>query len=79
MKLRTTLLAALAVAVPAFAPLSAQAGILHKHPGMTGLAAGMAAHHMAKAHGHGFMHRHPMMTGMAAGMAAHHMAKKHMK
>ena len=78
MKLRNTLLAAVALAVPVFAQTPAQAGFMHKHPTMTGMAAGMAAHHMAKTHGHGMMHKHPMMTGMAAGMAAHHMAKKHM-
>ena len=78
MKLRTLFLAALALAAPVFVQAPAQAGIMHKHPTMTGMAAGMAAHHMAKKHGHGMMHRHPMITGMAAGMAAHHMAKKHM-
>ena len=78
MTVRNTLLAALALATPAFLVAPVQASIFHKHPTMTGVAAGMAAHHMAKSHGHGFMHRHPMMTGVAAGMAAHHMAKKHM-
>lgn len=56
----------------------AQAGILHRHPGAAGLAAGLAAHHMAKhSHGHGMMHRHPMLTGIAAAAATHHMLKKH--
>jgi hypothetical protein len=79
MKLCNTVLAAIALAVPVFIQAPAQASIFHKHPTMTGAAAGLAAHHMAKTHGHGFMHRHPMMTGMAAGLAAHHIAKKHMK
>ena len=76
--------AALTLAVSVSSPVMAQGtmthkagGMMHRHPMMTGMAAGMAAHHMAKhAHG-GMMHRHPMMTGMAAGMMAHHMAKKH--
>lgn len=79
MKLRNALLAALALATPAFFVAPVQASIFHKHPTMTGIAAGIAAHHEAKVHGHGVMHRHPIMTGMAAAMAAHHMAKKHMK
>jgi len=66
---------ALAASTAFVAP--AQAGLLHKHPTATGVAAGLAAHHMAKhAHG-GFMHRHPVMTGVGAGMIAHHMAKHH--
>lgn len=71
------LAAALALAAPAVFTAPANAGILHRHPIAASLAAGMAAHHMAKhAHG-GMMHRHPMMTGVAAGMAAHHMLKHH--
>jgi hypothetical protein len=79
MTFRNALLAALALATPAFLLAPAQASMIHKHPKMTGIAAGMVAHHEAKKHGHGFMHKHPMMTGMAAGLAAHHMAKKHGK
>jgi hypothetical protein len=79
MKLCSTLLAALALATPAFFAAPVQAGILHKHPVITGIAAGVAAHHLAKKHGHGVLHHHPVMTGIAAGVAAHHLAKTHHK
>lgn len=76
-----TAIAAVSACTPALFSAPTQANIFKKHPMMTGIAAGMAAHHMAKhsrMHGHhGMMARHPMMTGMAAGMMAHHMAKKH--
>ena len=71
------LAATLALTAPALFTTPASAGILHRHPKAAGLAAGLAAHHMAKhAHG-GIMHRHPMMTGIAAGMATHHVLKHH--
>ncbi len=77
--------AALAL-VPAVAALCAtafsapaQAGILNRHHKAAGLAAGLAAHHMAKTHGHGMMHRHPIMTGIVAGGVANHMLKHHRK
>lgn len=78
----TVLAAAGALLIPAFFAAPTQAkGLLHRHPGAAGLAAGLAAHHMAKksaAHGgHGMMARHPKATGVVAGMAAHHMLKKH--
>lgn len=64
--------AATSLAVPA------QAGILNRHHKAAGLAAGLAAHHMAKhSHGNGMMHRHPVLTGIVAGAAANHMLKKH--
>lgn len=76
-RVSSTLTAAIVVAASAISLLPAQAGVLHNHPTATGIAAGIAAHHMAKhAHG-GMMHRHPMMTGLAAGAVAHHMAKHH--
>lgn len=71
--------AILALAVPAFIAAPTQASIFHHHPGATGVAAAVVAHHMAKHHGHGFMHRHPMATAVGAGMLAHHMAKHHMR
>ena len=70
--------AALALGATAFVTTPAQAGFMHHHPGMTGVGAAMAAHHMAKHHGHGFMHHHPMATAVGAGLLAHHMAKHHM-
>jgi hypothetical protein len=79
MNLRLTLLAAAALAAPAFMAAPVQANILHKHPALTGIAAGIAAHHEAKAHGHGILHKHPILTGIGAGLAAHHIAKHDMK
>ncbi len=69
-----------ALIVPALFAAPAQAGILHKHPKAAGIAAGLAAHHMAKKSAskghHGVMARHPKATGLAAGLAAHHALKK---
>ena len=75
-------LSALLVLAPVLLTGSVQAkNILQKHPTASGVAAGVAAHHMAKksaAHGgHGLMARHPVATGVVAGAAAHHMLKKH--
>ena len=75
----TVLSATLAVGATAFVSTPAQAGILHRHPKMAGVGAAIAAHHIAKHHGHGFMHRHPTMTAVGAGLAAHHIAKHHMR
>jgi len=69
--------ATLAVGATAFVSTPAQAGFLHRHPGMAGVGAAVAAHHIAKHHGHGILHRHPMATAVGAGMIAHHMAKHH--
>ncbi len=84
--------AALALTAPAFvsSPALAQAApkkpnMMQRHPKATGVAAGLAAHHMAKKGAKGkmaqgkkpnMMQRHPKATGVAAGLAAHHMAKK---
>lgn len=68
---------AAAMLTPAIIAGPAQAGFLHHHHKMAGIAAGLAAHHMAKhSGGHGFMHRHPIMTGLAAGAATNHMLKR---
>ena len=69
--------ATLAVGATAFVSTPAQAGFLHRHPGMAGVGAAVAAHHIAKHHGHGVLHRHPMATAVGAGMIAHHIAKHH--
>lgn len=79
---RITALALVPAALAVFAATSglapAQAGILNRHHKAAGLAAGLAAHHMAKhSHGNGLMHRHPLATGIIAGAAANHMLKKH--
>ena len=50
--------------------------LIKRHPMATAAVAGLAAHHLAKHHGHGIMHRHPVATGIAAAAIAHHMAKK---
>lgn len=59
----------------------AHKNILERHPVATGVAAGLAAHHMAKRRAAAgkkpnLAERHPVATGLVAGLAAHHMAKK---
>ena len=50
--------------------------IIKRHPTASAAVAGVAAHHIAKRHGHGILHRHPVATGVAAAAVTHHMAKK---
>lgn len=50
--------------------------IIKRHPTASAAVAGVAAHHIAKKHGHGILHRHPVATGVAAAAVTHHMAKK---
>ena len=50
--------------------------LIKRHPTASAAVAGVAAHHIAKRHGHGIMHRHPVATGVAAAAVTHHMAKK---
>ena len=85
MKTLSTLALLPAALAPAFLTSPVHAGLLHKHPTAAGVAAGLAAHHMAKkgaagrmAHGKkpNLAERHPMATGVVAGVAAHHMLKK---
>ena len=54
----------------------AHKGLIKRHPNASAAVAGVAAHHMAKRHGHGILHRHPVATGVGAAAIAHHMAKK---
>ena len=49
---------------------------IKRHPTASAAVAGVAAHHIAKHHGHGIMHRHPTATGVGAAAITHHMAKK---
>lgn len=80
------LLVPVTLAVPTFAQAPKKGNLLQRHPKVAGVAAAVAAHHMAKK-GAGsrramgkkpnFAERHPMATGVAAGAAAHHMLKKH--
>jgi len=59
-----------------------------RHPVATSVAAGVAAHHIAKKTGQNrtaagrnrnFAQRHPVATGVAAAAATHHVIKKHAK
>jgi len=59
-----------------------------RHPVATSVAAGVAAHHIAKKTGQNrtangghrnLAQRHPMATGVAAAAATHHVIKKHAK
>ena len=50
--------------------------IIKRHPTASAAVAGVAAHHIAKRHGHGLLHRHPVAAGVGAAAITHHMAKK---
>ena len=50
--------------------------IIKRHPTASAAVAGVAAHHIAKHHGHGVLHRHPVAAGVGAAAITHHMAKK---
>ncbi len=60
----------------AHAQTTTHKSFIKRHPTATAVAAGVAAHHIAKHNAHGIVHRHPMATGIAAAAAAHHLAKK---
>ena len=66
---------------PALAAVTRHRSFAQRHPVATSVAAGVAAHHLAKhsrRHGRGnFAQRHPVLTGVAAGVATHHYLKKH--
>ena len=79
---------AVAAALLATSPLiaNAQGGFLHRHSGMAGIGAAMAAHHAAKVGGRNRMasgrrpnlaERHPMVSAVGAGVVTHHLLHKH--
>ena len=60
-----------------YVSIPALASFLHHHHKAAGIAAGLAANHMAKSHGHGFLARHHKAVGIVTGLAVNHMGKKH--
>ena len=85
---RVAMLSGLTMALGGFLPLTvmAQHSVFHRHPNLTGAAAGYTAYRAAKHTGknrvargrhRNLMQRHPIATGVVAGMAAKHLAKKH--
>ena len=88
MKTTKNMLALLPAVLALGAPALAQSHMnpIQRHPGATGVVAGVATHHAlkvsaanAKAHHQklNFAQRHPTMAGVGAAMATHHVIKSH--